>query len=191
MNDSRPTRYGAVAQALHWATAILVLAAFTYGPGGSEQRVYSAARDFDRSLHETLGLCVLAITIVRLGWRAFDERPEAPAPYPWMRTAARAVQALLYVLLFALPATAIAGAWLEGHDLTLLGGLRIAPLAGQDHALGARIAAVHGWLGDAVLWLAGLHAVAALHHHWILRDGVLLSMLPARIAGGSRVPPAR
>jgi len=44
------TRYRGVTQALHWITAILVVAAFTYGPGGNEQRVYSAARDFDRRL---------------------------------------------------------------------------------------------------------------------------------------------
>ena len=42
------SRYGAAAQALHWIMAVLVLVAFIYGPGGSEQRVYSAAKDFDR-----------------------------------------------------------------------------------------------------------------------------------------------
>ena len=59
------TRYGAVAQTLHWATAVLVLAAFIYGPGGSEQRVYAPARDFDRQLHETLGLSVLALVAMK------------------------------------------------------------------------------------------------------------------------------
>jgi cytochrome b561 len=39
---------------------------------------------------------------------------------------------------------------------------------------------VHGFLGDAILWLAGLHAVAAIYHHVFLKDGVLLTMLPAR-----------
>src|SRR5437868_15283844 len=61
MDHRSHARHGAVAQALHWVTAILVLVAFIYGPGGSEQRVYSAARDVDRRLHETLGLCVLAL----------------------------------------------------------------------------------------------------------------------------------
>lgn len=51
------SRYGAVAQALHWATAPFVLVTFIYGSGGAEQRVYSHARDFDRQFHETLGLC--------------------------------------------------------------------------------------------------------------------------------------
>src|SRR5947207_1071959 len=41
MKHRSGARYSAVAQALHWVTAVLVLVAFIYGPGGSEQRVYS------------------------------------------------------------------------------------------------------------------------------------------------------
>ena len=176
---SHSTRYSTLAQALHWATAILVLVAFIYGPGGSEQRVYSAAREFDRRLHETLGLTVLALTALRLAWRAFAHRPDPPAVPRWMGTGAKVVQVLLYVLLFVVPLTAISGAWLEGHPLTWLGG-DIAPLVAESHAIGARLAELHGWLGDTILWLAGLHALAALFHHFFLRDGVLLSMLPGR-----------
>jgi cytochrome b561 len=171
-------RYGNVAQAIHWLTAILVLVAFLYGPGGSEERVYSPARDFDRQLHETLGICVFGLVVMRLLWRMVDSQPDPPQVSRWMGIAAKAVQWALYLLLFALPLTAIAGAWLEGHPLTLLGGVEIAPLLGLSHDLGAKIATLHTWLGDAILWLAGLHALAALYHHFVLKDGVLASMLP-------------
>jgi cytochrome b561 len=171
-------RYGSVAQAFHWVTAILVLVAFIYGPGGSEQRVYSPARDFDRQLHETLGMCVFALAAMRMLWRAVAARPDPPQVPRWMGIASKAVQWGLYVLLFAVPLTAIAGAWLEGHPLTLLGGIEIPPLLGLSHDLGAQIATLHTWLGDAILWLAGFHALAALYHHIVLKDGVLASMLP-------------
>jgi cytochrome b561 len=178
VNERSPARYGAVAQAFHWLTAVLVLVAFTYGPGGSEQRVYSPARDFDRQLHETLGLCVLALVVLRLLWRSVDRRPD-PAQVPrWMGAMAKAVQWALYLLLFALPFTAISGAWLEGHPLTLLAGVRIAPPIGAAHDAGATIAEIHTWLGDTILWLAGFHALAGLYHHFVLKDGVLASMLP-------------
>ena len=178
MKAATPSRYGGLAQAFHWITAVVVLAAFIYGPGGSEQRVYSAARDFDRQLHETLGLCVFVLAALRLAWRALDTRPDPPVVARWMGIASKAVQALLYVLLFALPATAIAGAWLEGHPLTLLGGAQVAPLVAKSHDAGASIAWLHTWLGDAIMWLAGLHALAAIYHHFVLKDGVLVSMLP-------------
>ena len=178
MNYYATERYGPVAQIFHWATALLVLITFIYGPGGSEQRVYSLARDADRQLHETLGLCVLSLVAVRLLWRLVDRRPDPPQVSRWMGMAAKVVQWALYVLLFALPITAITGAWLEGHPLTLLAGVEIAPALGASHDAGATIAEVHTWLGDAVLWLAGFHALAGLYHHFVLNDSVLASMLP-------------
>ena len=114
-------RYGVVAQALHWATAVLVLVAFIYGPGGSEQRVYAPAQDFDRQLHETLGLSVLALVAIRLAWRMVDARPDPPQVARWMGVPAKVVRVALYVLLFGVPLTAITGAWLEGHPVTACG----------------------------------------------------------------------
>jgi len=179
--DSSRTRYGGVAQLFHWATAILVLMAFIYGPGGSEDRVYALARDPERRLHETLGLCVIALVVLRVLWRLLDQQPAAPPMARWMHLSSRAVQGLLYLLLFAVPLTAIAGAWLGGHPLTVLGGVDIPPWVGESHDVGVTLAELHGWLGDAILWLAGLHAAAAIYHHLFLRDAVLVSMLPARI----------
>ena len=173
------TRYGSVAQAWHWLTAVLVLVAFIYGPGGSEQRVYSAANDFDRALHETLGLAVLLLSALRLLWRLFDAQPDPEPVARWMGFAAKLVQVLLYILLFVVPLTAITGAWLEGHPLTWLGG-DIGPWIASSHGIGVRIATLHGWLGDVILWLAGFHAAAALFHHFVLKDGVLRSMIPGR-----------
>src|SRR5690242_12088435 len=121
-NDSRLTSYSPAAQALHWLTAILVLVAFIYGPGGPETRIYSEARDFERRLHETLGLSVFILSFVRLAWRAFERQPDPPEVPRWMGLASKAVQGALYVLLFLVPVTAIAGAWLEGHPVTWLGG---------------------------------------------------------------------
>lgn len=175
-------RYGRVAQAVHWATAVLVLAAFVYGPGGPESRVYASNRDFERHLHETLGSCVLALAVLRVAWRAVDRRPEPVPVERWMGVAARTVQGLLYLLLFAVPLTAIAGAWLEGHPVGWLGGFALAPPFAPSHDIGATLASIHGWLGDAILWTAGLHALAAIHHQVVLRDRVLASMLPASVA---------
>jgi len=67
---------------------------------------------------------------------------------------------------------------LEGHPLTLVSGIRIAPMVAPFHATGELVAEIHTWLGDAINWVAGLHALAALYHHDVLKDKVLASMLP-------------
>lgn len=186
MHKRSAARYSPMAQALHWLTAILVLTAFILGPEGSESRIYAASSDAQRQLHESLGLTVLALTLIRVLWRLVDTRPDPPNVLRWMGVASKVVQGLLYALLFAIPLTAIAGAWLEGHPLTLLGGIRIAPPIARSHAAGAVIAEIHTWLGDAILWIAGLHALAALFHHYVIRDGVMISMLPQWIPLGRK-----
>lgn len=178
MNQQTTTHYSTASRIFHWLTAILVLVAFIYGPGGREVRVYSAAHDFDRHLHETLGMSVLILTVLRVGWNLFDKRPASPDVPKWMTVSARVVQVALYVLLFAVPMTAITGAWLEGHPLTLLGGLEVPPVLAMSHDVGAKVAKVHTWLGDTIIWVAGAHALTALFHHYILKDDVLRTMLP-------------
>lgn len=93
----------------------------------------------------------------------------------------RVVQVLLYILLLATPVSANIGAWLEEHPLTLgmLGS--IPPMIPEYRAVGEKVSELHTILGDAVVWVAGLHAAAALFHHFMLRDVVLTPMLPRRM----------
>ena len=173
-------RYGAAAQIFHWLTAILVVAAYIMSPGGSEQRVYSSAADFNRQTHETLGACVFALTLLRLLWRSIDKTPEDPPMKPWMMRSAKIVRVALYGLLIAIPVAATMGAFLEAHPLTLWAIGNIGPMLSPMHDVGQTVAEIHTTLGNVILWAAGLHAVAALYHHFFLRDGVLISMLPGR-----------
>jgi cytochrome b561 len=171
-------RYGDAAQVFHWLTLILVIAAYATSPGGPERRVFSASMDFSRQLHETLGMAVFVLVLLRLVWRAVDRTPELPVPRLWVERLARPMHLLLYVLLLTIPFTAVIGSWLEGHPLTLLGLAPIAPYLAQSHTLGETVLTLHTLLGNAILWAAGLHAAAAVFHHFWLRDEVLIAMLP-------------
>lgn len=182
MSQQQISRYSGVAMFLHWLTVLLVIAAFILGPGGGEERVYAAARDTQRHLHETLGLTVFFLTVIRLLWRWRDRQPELPSLPRQMALAARAVQYTLYILLFLVPVTAILGAWLEGHPISLVLGIEIGPWFGPAHELGVDIAHVHGFLGDTIIWLAGFHALAGIYHQLVRKDEVLTSMLPRMFA---------
>ncbi len=173
---STSSRYGAVAQAFHWLTVVLVIAAYVLGKG-DPYSLYSAAADGTRRLHETLGMLVLTVVVLRLLWRLIDSAP-ATEPMPgWMAAAAKLVQFVLYALLIAIPATAVLGTWLEGLPLTFPG-LDIAPQIAHAHRLGQLIIEIHATLVNVILGVAGVHVAAALFHHFYLRDGVLKSMTP-------------
>ncbi len=176
---SWPSRYGVVEQSFHWLTLLLVVAAYLLSVGGSEARLYSDALDFQRRMHETAGVTVLGVTLLRLVWRTIDNQPKSPPMPLWMEISGQLMHWTLYLLLLAVPLTAIIGVWLAGHPLTLVSANNIGPWLAPAHDLGATIIEIHTWAGDAILWLVGLHAGAALFHHFILRDTVLTSMLPA------------
>ena len=175
-NSSR--RHGRVTQLLHWATVLLVGIAYVLSPGGPESRVYSTASDGLRDWHESVGLLVFALVLLRLMWRLLRVEPEPVPMAAWMRASATAAHWALYALLLAIPLTAIAGAWLEAHPLTILGIGDVPPLLAPAHDLGALVADIHTILGNVIMWLAGFHAAAALFHHYVLRDDTLRSMLP-------------
>jgi cytochrome b561 len=160
------------------ADRFFVGTAYIVSPGGSEQRVYSTASDLTRQTHETVGVLVFLVVMLGILWRSAEASPEAPPMEPWMKYSAKAAHFGLYALLVALPLTAIAGAWLEGHPLTIFAIGNVRPMLPPAHNLGQTAADIHTILGDAIVWLAGFHAVAGLFHHFILRDNVLRSMLP-------------
>ena len=90
------------------------------------------------------------------------------------------VHGALWFLLLALPVTAFLALGSEAHPLTLLGGIRVDQMPMIANSAIGKLADwgdVHGFLGDAIMALAGLHAAAAIYHHVILKDGVLAAML--------------
>lgn len=188
MNQQSTSHYDFLSRAFHWVTAIVVAIAFILGPGGfgrlMRQGIDPASRS-DIVWHESLGILVLVLTVLRLLWVALrPATPQIPMA-SWMHATAKLVQVALWSLLLALPITAFLALGSEAHPLTLLGGVRIDQMpmiAGSAVAKLADWGDVHQILGDAIMWLAGLHAAAAIYHHVVLKDGVLSAMLHSRMS---------
>jgi cytochrome b561 len=183
---TRPStqRYDALSLAFHWTTALAVAIAYVLGPGGFGRLMRQGIDPATRSgivWHESLGVLVLGLTLLRLAWLAWRPSPPRHDASPWAARAARAVHLALWALLLALPLTALLALGTEGHPLTLLGAVRVEPVPLlAPAALAHRVdwGEVHEALGNALITLAGVHAVAALFHHLVLKDRVLTSMWP-------------
>jgi cytochrome b561 len=166
-------RYGLIAQSLHWTTAVLVVWAWLIAGTWGRDAASSVM-----TLHQTLGFAVFVLVLVRLVWRAFDRRPEEPAMPGLMSLAGKLSHWLLYGLLVAIPASAMLGSWLQGRSITVYGIGAIGPFLTTSRGLGHQILEIHQLLGTTLILVAGVHAAAAIFHHFFLKDRVLRQMLP-------------
>lgn len=163
-------RYGAVAMAMHWATAAAIL-----GLLGSGLIMEGMEADLSKlqllRVHATIGILVLVLTLLRIAWWAFAERkPEEPAGMPsWQRTAARWVHRLFYIVILIMGASGLAMLALSGTGPILFAG---APGPLPDFALYPP-RALHGLGAWIMMALIAAHVAAALYHQLVLKDRLL------------------
>jgi cytochrome b561 len=174
---SNSGRYTAVSKTLHWIIALLAFSQLAMG------KFFEIEADEPDSLfgwHTAFGLSVLALMMVRLGWRLTHSVPNLPQTTPgWQKIAARTTHIAFYVLLIALPVSGWLLASVEGDAVSYFGWFTVPslPVPGGE-ASEDFLEETHELLGNALLVLAGLHVLAGLKHHYLDRDDVLRRMLP-------------
>ncbi|HKJ76265.1 MAG TPA: cytochrome b [Gammaproteobacteria bacterium] len=175
-NDAN--RYGMVAVVLHWTVALLILTLFGLGLWMTGLGYYDPWYQKGPALHKGLGVTLFALVVLRLVWRAANRRPEPLSDHAaWERRLAPAVHGLLYLLLFAVMLAGYLISTADGRPVEVFGLFAVpATLSGLEHQ--EDIAGeVHFALAVTLVTLAGLHAAAALKHHFLDRDRTLLRML--------------
>lgn len=191
-------RYTSVAIVLHWAIAFSILFLFPLGlwmheraeGGDISAEVFRAYQ-----LHKSIGLTVLVLSLVRLGWRLLNPPPPLPEHVPaWERFVAKATHWAFYVLMFAIPLSGwlyvstgwsihddaplpVATHWFGLFQVPALFGLNQAGLELREDIADSAMDA-HAVLAYAAISLAVLHVLAALKHHLFDKDEVLAHMVP-------------
>ncbi len=184
LSPSARTRYTAVAIALHWLLALVILGMFSVGVYMTDLP-FSPQRLKLYNWHKWVGITFLALTVLRLLWRVTHRPPALPAVVTsampsWQMRAYHATHHLMYVLFFAVPLAGWAYSSAAGFPIVLFGQIPLPDLVGADKALAELIKPLHELTALALMGLAGLHLAAALKHHWVDRDGLLLRMMPGR-----------
>jgi cytochrome b561 len=134
------------------------------------------------NLHKSLGLLALLLAVLRIAWRLSHPAPAIPADHPrWEKAAATASHHLLYLLLFLQPLSGLLIAFASKYPTTIFGLFNLPSPIDPSEALGDIAGAIHWWGQWAMAALVAVHVLAALRHHFILRNDILKRMLP----GGS------
>jgi cytochrome b561 len=168
-------RHDSATIALHWLTALLVGVLWMIGqtvdifPDGPLRIDY-------RSVHIVLGAALGGVLFLRLSWRLVRQETLPPIDHGLLLVAARITHWLLYALLIVTVALGFANTWMRGD--TIFNEFRVPAFDPGNRALMHLIGGWHALAANAVTIVAGVHAAAALFHHYILRDETLRRMLP-------------
>jgi len=156
--------FGLVSRHLHWFIGVLMLVMLPMGIFTTLLPASHPERDAFLATHQTLGLIILLLVLLRLAWLAQSPAPAPPPAEAWERLAARATHVALYALLLGFPVSGLLLTAWRGEPIGFLGWQLTALL--PPHAGGAAAMAVlHNLLLPAIFYLAiALHLGAVLKH---------------------------
>jgi cytochrome b561 len=175
-------RHDPLTIALHWITAFLVLAQFTSAHVWDFLEKGTFWRLGLIMTHFAFGILLAATVVVRIAWRLPKRDRLPPAVTGVQHLAATAVHMLLYCLLVAQIVLGFLFSWSSGKPLPFFDLFSIPVPITIDPSYRHTLAELHNDGAWAIIAVVGLHAAAALMHHYVLRDAVLLRMLPGRSA---------
>lgn len=176
--NSSAIEYSLPARVLHWAMFVLIVVVGFLGLMHDSWPDDTQA--FWINLHAVIGLLVWVLLFARAWWRLKNPPPPLPAEIGTLSIRlATLVHVLLYALLFVIPILGII-TFVYHARVFDFGLFQVDFKVMKNRAVFGPTEDVHGYLAYGLFGLAGLHALAALWHHFVRHDGVLRRMWPAR-----------
>ena len=168
-------KYNGIARALHWLIALGIIAALILGLNHDAWKT----TPWMPGVHKSLGMTVLALSLVRLGWRFTHTPPALPSSMPgWQAALAKATHWLFYIMMIGVPLSGWTFSSSGPYPLNWFGLFDIPKLAVEKgSALAEATHEGHEIMGKLLIPLLALHIFAAFYHHFRLKDGVLRRML--------------
>lgn len=173
-------RWGSLAMAFHWAIVILILTQFVLA-NMAESLPLGMAKLATLARHKSVGITILGLAALRLGWRISNRGHNPPLPADlkgYERFLAHLTHEGLYLLLFAMPLTGWVMSSAKNYPVSWFGFATLPDFVSPNERLFEVMQATHGVLAGTLVALATLHILAALKHHFIRKDNVLRRMLP-------------
>lgn len=168
--------YTPVAKGLHWLMAALILGLAALGIVMHEMPLSPLKLEL-YAWHKWFGVTVFLLVWLRLAWRLTHRPPALPATLsaPLQRLA-HAGHGLLYVLMIVVPLSGWLMSSAKGVQTVWFGLVPLPDLLGRDRDLGDLLQQAHKLLNLLLLLTLAGHVLAALWHHFVLKDDTLRSM---------------
>ncbi|NWA82077.1 cytochrome b [Pseudomonas sp. D2002] len=170
-------RYDRLTRTFHWLTAAVVIFMFASAHIWENLEKGTPLRKGLQSVHISLGIAMALLIILRIVWRVFGGNRLKADSHPALNLLAKMAHGCLYLLLVSQIVLGFLFRWAQGEPFNFFGLFPIPAPFVIDHEWRGTLGGLHNNVAWAIILLAGLHAGAALWHHYVLRDGTLRSML--------------
>lgn len=171
------THYGLASILMHWLVAVAVIGLFALGYWMVGLNYYSAWYRTAPDIHKSIGILLFALMLIRVLWRLAGTSPSPLATHGNLtRLATRAGHALLYVGLFGVMISGYLISTADGRAISVFGWFEVPALMTSIPNQADVAGLIHQYLAWGLIGLSGVHAVAALKHHFIDRDSTLKRM---------------
>jgi cytochrome b561 len=169
--------YTLTARVLHWITATLVLINLPLGLVIA-QNWNGPVHDWLYNLHRSIGALIIPIILLRFAYRLTHPAPPLPDDIPpWQQVAALVTHWALYALLIVQPFLGWIGTSAYPAQIVVFGFFELPSIWHEDRAFSTQILFAHSLVGLAIALLVVAHIAAALHHHFVRRDPILMRMI--------------
>lgn len=183
--------YHSFTKLLHWSMFALFTIMFVLGfglMGGDESSTaFGAEWDTIFDWHATLGLVVLVLAVVRVGWRRRSALPPwAPGLSVREQQLAHRTEQVMYLVMFVKPISGYVLAGAAGHEIDLFGVVGFGNPFGTNGVVNDIALAFHILSGVAFLIVWVIHVGQVVRHQFVKRDGLLERMLPGARRPGNQ-----
>ena len=169
--------YTPVARLLHWTVAVLVLFMLPLGIVIANEWG-GPAQEFLYNLHKSIGATLIPLVIIRLLYRLTHPAPPLPDDLPEIQKfAAHATHWALYVLILIQPLVGYIMTSAYPAPVPFFGLFNLPAIWPEDRALSERLSVVHLYIGISIAVVAAMHISAALYHHFVRKDHILMRMV--------------
>lgn len=171
------TNYGLVSILMHWLVALAVVGLFALGYWMVGLTYYSSWYRTAPDIHKSIGILLFALMVVRVVWRFVSKGPAPLQSHGRVtRLATKSGHGVLYLGLFAVMISGCLISTADGRPIAVFDWFEVPALITSIPRQEDIAGLVHEYLAWGLLIFSGLHALAALKHHFIDRDPTLKRM---------------
>ena len=176
--------FGSVSKIFHWTVLVLVIVMLAIASKSTELPRGEEKLELIL-LHASFGLLLLFVLSARLIWRWLNITPTKMPHIPvWQHVISRSVHYGLYIMLFVQIFNGMARFATAGYKVPFFGLFEVGFPMDKDEAMNELIGDLHGIFPIVILVLLGIHILAALYHHFWLKDNTLRRMTTGIKSGG-------